>query len=69
MIAYTLRCQQISDALPPSVGVFEDDPVLLGLAERSRLDQPMSPCLSGSDELADPDLEDGRQACCLEWDL
>jgi hypothetical protein len=69
MIRYTRHPQGISDILPPPVGVFEDDALLLRLAERSRLAELECRHPSGDVDSDDLGFEAGRPVWSGAWDL
>ncbi len=65
MIRYTSRPQRISDIVTPIVGVFEDDGLLLRLAERSRAVESARRQPSRDDVFGEPECSGWSGA----WDL
>lgn len=67
MVANLIYSRQLSEILPLSVGVFEDDPLLIRLADRFRFVESGCPPTSGqmnSDDLA---LKVSRLDECAAW--
>jgi hypothetical protein len=69
MIAFTTHSHTLADRLPLAVGVFEDDALLLGLAEHFRLAE--AGCRNASDQIDSDDLafENRRLMDSRAWDL